>query len=111
MHDPPTAAGYKLVISTHLRMCQGSNAQTAALEEDQGRPALEWDVSDWEFKRDGVLVVYIKMMKYQRSTAYEHARNMLHHYASMPSLHQVPLGSSVSFLVLSLTFFSVLCSI
>jgi hypothetical protein len=101
MHDPPTAAGYKLVISSHLRMCQGMDAWTTALEPREARPALTWDVSGWEFQRVGVVVVYAKMIKYQRSTAYEHARNMLHHFKEMPVFHMVcRTCNSLSFWIL-----------
>jgi hypothetical protein len=89
MHDPPTAAGYKLVISSHLRMCQGSDAVTEAVASGVSKPVLLWDVSARKHTRDGLLVVYVKGMKFQRSTPYEHTRNMLHHMEAMLGLHWV----------------------
>ncbi|GAQ80475.1 hypothetical protein KFL_000550065 [Klebsormidium nitens] len=90
MHDPPTAAGYKLVLSSHLLLHLGTDAVTEAVPQGGPRPVLLWDVSGRKHTRDGLMVVYVKGMKLQRSTAYEHTRNMLHNLEASPELYQVP---------------------
>jgi hypothetical protein len=70
-------------------MCQSSSAPRELTDR---APPLVWDTGDGTpHERDGDVYVYVRNLKLQRSTAYEHARNQLHLMTvTAPAVFNVP---------------------
>ncbi|KAK3264207.1 hypothetical protein CYMTET_27037 [Cymbomonas tetramitiformis] len=98
-HDYNQGPGQKLVISTHQLHHLGTHTPPFSDYPDSlsYAPTVRSHVA-----KDGKLVVFVKSLKFQRSTAFQHAREEIYMYETFPELFCIQ-GTQIRKPVLVLT--------